>query len=817
MSDPLDDDRFHRWLAAAASDTLDAEAQQQLFAHLAADPAARGIYIDYMLAHAGLRWEFPGSAGVGRTVAVRVLRRSWWRRPAAWLAAAAVILVLVGVGWRAAATPAAAARVVALADAAWEGGDAAVGDALAVGRSVRLERGLVRLRFAAGAQVVVQAPAAWTVLNGNACRLDEGRLVAHAAAGFLVSVRGCDVLDQGTEFAVAADDTGTEVHVFAGAVQVGGAVAGQRLTTAEALRIDAGGTTRRMPARPEGFVRVLPDDGSPLLEPVPLPLAPVVTVLAPAVSDPNQPGGLPARQILDRALRHVFITDAIDDWHYLTGQTPSGGSGGNWSDNDGVRLWRSRDLRTWENLGLVWSLDRDATWARERRASFLTHISPDGERWRGVWGPELHRIRNDWYIVYSMSYGGTGILKSRSGRPEGPYTDLKPDGPYSDNIMPTLFADGDGAVFLLWSDRSIARLTDDLSALAEEPQRLEVPGLGWSEGPQLRRIGDRYCFTAGTFTVRQGHEARYDTGIAWGSSPRGPFTGLRVLLPYGGHGRPFQDSGGGWWATAFTLPGMEHRPALIPLRVGDDGDFRIRRPDAPALWRWITIDPGSAWTEPAFDDRLWDTRDLPAERSGPCWWRRTIHIPADRPLRLPRLHGRLTAPAEILLDGVVMAQVATAMTEPEALLLADAARLTPGRHVLAVRSAAQPLDLGLIDLLEPERVWQGIALHGRWRTGRGRTAASDDPLAVAAWRFTGSAVRLVHRTGPDGGIAMVLVDGRTAATVDTWSAGAEDRRVTPIAAALPAGPHLVQVLVTGRAAPKAKGALVQIVSFESDP
>jgi ferric-dicitrate binding protein FerR (iron transport regulator) len=817
MNDPQESEDLQRWLSAAASDSLTPEDHARLFDLLRRDPVARRWYLDHQFTHADLHWEFPNAAVGGRAIEAtfRVARSAPWRRIAQRVAIAALLLLTIAFGWWSLGeTP--AARITALNDAFWDGTAPTVGSALRDGQTLRLECGLARLRFASGAQLVVQAPATWTVVDGSTCRLDEGRVVAHATPGFQVTVRGVTVRDRGTEFAVSANEDEIEVHVFAGAVQVDGLASEHSLTATQALHIAATGAVSSRSARPDGFVRRLPDDGTPTLEPVPMPPAAVATVLLAAISDANGPDGLPARQLLDRALRHVFITDAIDGWHYLTGQTPKNGSGGNWSDNDGIRLWRSRDLRTWEYLGLVWSLERDATWARERRASTWTHLSPDGERWRGVWGPELHRIRGTWYIPYSMSYGGVGILRSISGRPEGPYRDCKTDGPLTDNIMPSLVEDTDGSVLLLWGDRHIARLNDDFSALAETPRRLEISALGWSEGPQLRRMGDRWLFTAGTFTNRPEQKARYDTCMAWGTSPYGPFTVPRILLPHGGHGQPFQDATHGWWATAFNLPGLEHRPAIVPLQPDAAEGFLVSRPPAPVGWRWTDTDPGPEWTQPLFDDRSWHTDPPPTGSAVTRWWRRTVDLPTDRTLILPRLYGRLPAPTEVFVDGVPTAHLTTAMSGPRALLLPNGGRPLAGAHVVAVRSPGGQPDLGLIDLDPTPTVVQGIAFHGAWSM-KGRAMVSEHPLAVATWQFTGRGARLVHRAGPDGGRITVVIDGRVVTTMDTWAAGAEPRQSTPLVSDLEPGPHTVQLLVTGTSAPQSTGARVQIVELQAVP
>jgi hypothetical protein len=68
-----------------------------------------------------------------------------------------------------------------------------------------------------------------------------------------------------------------------------------------------------------------------------------------------------------------------------------------------------QDLQKWDYVGLVWSFVKDATWEK-------------GARY--VWAPEIHYVRGNYYFAYCVSGGqggGTGILKSSTGKPEGPY------------------------------------------------------------------------------------------------------------------------------------------------------------------------------------------------------------------------------------------------------------------------------------------------------------------------------------------------------------------------------------------------------------
>jgi hypothetical protein len=68
----------------------------------------------------------------------------------------------------------------------------------------------------------------------------------------------------------------------------------------------------------------------------------------------------PIKPLWELHLRDTIIVVGGDGLYYMTGS-----SGDNiWDRTDGIELWRSTNLKTWDYLGLVWSLTRDATWQK---------------------------------------------------------------------------------------------------------------------------------------------------------------------------------------------------------------------------------------------------------------------------------------------------------------------------------------------------------------------------------------------------------------------------------------------------------------------
>ena len=85
-----------------------------------------------------------------------------------------------------------------------------------------LAAGVAELEFNSGTTLLLQGPCTVYVSAANAARLTAGHVVVRVGElsnGFLLTTPDAAILDEGTEYAVALDDTATEVHVFDGAVR----------------------------------------------------------------------------------------------------------------------------------------------------------------------------------------------------------------------------------------------------------------------------------------------------------------------------------------------------------------------------------------------------------------------------------------------------------------------------------------------------------------------------------------------------------------------------------------------------------------------
>ncbi len=264
----------------------------------------------------------------------------------------------------------------------------------------------------------------------------------------------------------------------------------------------------------------------------------------------------PIKPLLELHLRDAVICLGGDGNYYLTGS-----SGDNiWAYAEGVELWKSPDLKTWTYLGLVWSIEKEGIWEKQWQ-------DLHGKPARALWAPEIHYIKGNYFICFSMPPSGISILKSSSGRPEGPYVHATTivDKPFVNGIDPTLFQDDDGKVYFTYSGGNrIALMKDDLSDIAEPFHQivLENPDHDSThhstkcmkrgsndfghEGAVLFKANGKYYLGAA-----DEYEGRYSSCMAVSNTVFGPYYNRHESVPCGGGTNFFKDKKGNWWGCFF--------------------------------------------------------------------------------------------------------------------------------------------------------------------------------------------------------------------------------------------------------------------------
>lgn len=306
----------------------------------------------------------------------------------------------------------------------------------------------------------------------------------------------------------------------------------------------------------------------------------------------------PIKPLLELHLRDTIVRRGGDGWYYMTGST-----GDNiWDRNDGIELWRSKDLRRWDYRGVVWNIDRDGTWQK---------------RCRYIWAPEIHYLNGNYFLSYCMAggAGGTGILKSTTGRAEGPYVSaITAEAPLTGGIDATLFEDDDGEIYFTWGrGTKIYRMKKDCSGFADQGRDVEIEpaslakakaiGKGQSaafEGASLfKRKGKYYLGGAifiGGIDRAAGRNGRYSSAMMIADSLYGPYRQWHEAVPCRGGGNYFQADDGAWYCTYFgndEASPFREKPALVRIDfaaddtivVADEQPSFLLRDGTPTLWR----------------------------------------------------------------------------------------------------------------------------------------------------------------------------------------------------------------------------------------
>ena len=322
----------------------------------------------------------------------------------------------------------------------------------------------------------------------------------------------------------------------------------------------------------------------------------------------------------DYWMRDTWVTLGPDGYYYMTGTTATPGRTfpGQvhcWDWNDGLYLWRSKDMKTWESKGMIWSLDKDATWQKEPKvfkegekyAKKSLNNDPLENKFRAVWAPELHYIKSqkNWFMVACVNNSANGpgsfILKSTTGNPEGPYINIEgnKDKAIFTKIDGSLFEDTDGTVYFVGHNHFIAKMKPDMSGFAEEMKTLKETKFNpepYIEGAIIMKHDGKYHLIQAIWSHRlpdgtdtymeisgqtnKDTRYSYDCVIATADNVYGPYTERYNAITGGGHNNLFQDKAGNWWATMFFNPrgaqAAEYkqtcRPGLIPMKY-ENGKF----------------------------------------------------------------------------------------------------------------------------------------------------------------------------------------------------------------------------------------------------
>ena len=228
--------------------------EQQLGDLLRSNPETRRAFREFMALHTVLQWNYVAavskerSARMSLIAPVRASRTRWFVAFAAGVAAASIMVIAVLKMFDPAdsskshspttslvpKTDSVAALLVSEAAAEFASGRAPNGVQFASGE-YELLKGVVHLRFAQGAEMVLSAPARFVVTDSQHVRLAYGKLrvtVPPTAKGFTIATLAADYVDLGTEFGLSVDpgSSASDLYVFDGQVNIADPKSGKVLS-----------------------------------------------------------------------------------------------------------------------------------------------------------------------------------------------------------------------------------------------------------------------------------------------------------------------------------------------------------------------------------------------------------------------------------------------------------------------------------------------------------------------------------------------------------------------------------------------------------
>ena len=293
----------------------------------------------------------------------------------------------------------------------------------------------------------------------------------------------------------------------------------------------------------------------------------------------------PIKPLLELHLRDTQICLGGDGYYYMTGS-----SGDNiWAYAAGAELWKSIDLKKWTYMGLVWSIEKDGTWEKKWQ-------NLHGKPARALWAPEIHYLKGNYFICLSMPPTGIAILKSTTGKPEGPYVHatIITEKPFVSGIDPTLFQDDDGKVYFTYSGGlRIALMKDDMSDIAEPFHQIVLsnpdhnpthhgarcPGRGandlGTEGAVLFKANGKYYLGAA-----DDYQGRYSSCVAMSDNIYGPYHDRHETVPGGGGTGFFKDKKGNWWCSYFgndSQSPWREKPGIVKVDFAPDGKIIVSK------------------------------------------------------------------------------------------------------------------------------------------------------------------------------------------------------------------------------------------------
>lgn len=238
-------------------------------------------------------------------------------------------------------------------------------------------------------------------------------------------------------------------------------------------------------------------------------------------------------------IHHLYTADAaphvLPDGRVWMVTSVDSDAGGGYETMHEYHTFSSADLRHWTDHGRVFHID-----------DVRVPGAPAADKY-ALWAPDLIYRHGKYYLYYPVRILHSDQQKPDGGRvttsyigvavsdsPAGPFTVANPHIEGTSGIDPAVFIDDDGQAYLYWGAHRAARLADNMTELADQPQQIELDTDRFMEAIWMHKHDGRYYVNYHTkydwqIRITAGNRddpARAKSELAYsvGDSPLGPFT-----------------------------------------------------------------------------------------------------------------------------------------------------------------------------------------------------------------------------------------------------------------------------------------------------
>lgn len=271
-----------------------------------------------------------------------------------------------------------------------------------------------------------------------------------------------------------------------------------------------------------------------------------------------------AVHVFDDWVRDPYVILGPDGYYYLTVTQHGDSVDGRKIINDGVPLYKSKDLAEWKFERYIYSISNDAgnatDYLAERDKKNKDSQNPWGPEILKLWAPEIHYIDKKWHLLHTSNAGLGNFASTTSKELSAPYKGWNER--FGQQHDPTIFVDDDNSKWLISRCARVQKLNDAMTDFDGKPKDINPSNRKMGhEGSSILKIGGKYIFYGTAWSTDKMRKGTYNLYYCVSDKLEGPYDERKFIGRFLGHGTIFKDKKGNWWCTAFY---NANKPPLKP-------------------------------------------------------------------------------------------------------------------------------------------------------------------------------------------------------------------------------------------------------------